>query len=309
MMGNELLFGSAPVSWGVQDYQDAAWEQPWERMLNEMSAAGYSGTELGPYGYFPPDPARLGAALAARGMQMLSAFVPVPLTDPGARDQVLAHIRKVAALLSALQAPLIVVSDAQTPRRAAMAGRIPVDGAESLRPHQWRAVGRLLAEVEQTAAGYGLGVVFHPHVATFVETPSEVARLFDAISPTGIGLCLDTGHCVYGGGDPVEEMRRYRSRLRYMHVKDIDSRALARVRREKMDFRRAVETGVFAQIGCGCLYFPAVLQELIESGYSGWMIVEQDVKYGQTAVTPMESMAASRVYLDEVLRSLAAVAA
>ncbi|MDE3181620.1 MAG: xylose isomerase, partial [Acidobacteriota bacterium] len=121
-------FASAPVSWGVQDFRDVAWDQPYETILDEMAAAGYTGAELGPYGYFPVDAAVLRPVLAKRGLKMLSSFVPVALSDHSAASEVIEHISKVGGLLAALGAPYLVLAGAQTPRRRQLAGRVPADG-------------------------------------------------------------------------------------------------------------------------------------------------------------------------------------
>jgi len=297
-------FASAPVSWGVEDYPGPAWEQPYERMLDEMLTGGYTGTELGPYGYFPTNPAVLEQALGRRGMAMLSSFVPVKLSDPSAAESVVEHVRKVGSLLAALKAPLLVLADEQSKERQALAGRVPADGSRSLGPEQWRHVGRIVAEIERVSSDYGLGLVFHPHVATYVETPWEVERFFDSVSSTGIGLCLDTGHCLYGGGDPIAEANKYRSLLSYIHIKDIASVVLDEARKKQWNFDQAIAAGVFTQIGEGCIDFPAFFRLLMKNGYSGWMVVEQDVKYGETKVPPAESMAASLRYLQKVVEGL-----
>ncbi len=250
-----IHFASAPVSWGIQDGPGPAWEQPYERILDEILSAGYAGTELGPYGYFAADPKILSESLKRRGMSMLSSFVPLLLADPSQKESVIQHIRKVGALLSALGAKLLVLSDAQTLKRQQLAGRVPADGRESLTGEQWKQVGRIIGEVERAAAEFGLSLVFHPHVATYVETPKEVERLFDSLASTQVGLCLDTGHCVYGGGDPSDEAKKYRSLLRYLHIKDINADILGEARRKKLNFEQAVGAGIFSPIGDGCIDF------------------------------------------------------
>ncbi|MGH9744306.1 MAG: hypothetical protein ACRD51_18340, partial [Candidatus Acidiferrum sp.] len=139
-LSQRIHFASAPVSWGVQDDPGPAWSQPYERILDEILSAGYSGTELGPYGFFPADPKILSASLKQRGMSLLSSFVPVPLADPSKKQKVIDHVRKVGTLLSALDAKLLVLSDAQTPKRQQLAGRVPVDGRDSLTNEQWKQV-------------------------------------------------------------------------------------------------------------------------------------------------------------------------
>jgi inosose dehydratase len=297
-------FASAPVSWGVQDDPGPAWEQPYERILDEILSAGYTGTELGPYGFFPTDPKPLADNLTRRKMSMLSSFVPVPIAEPSKKGAVIAHVRKVGSLLSALGAKLLVLSDCQTPKRRSLAGRVPANGSESLTSEQWKNVGVIVAEIEKAAAEFGLSLVFHPHVATFVETPMEVERLFESTSSTGMGLCLDTGHCVYGGGDPTDEARKYRSLLRYVHIKDINPHILGEARRKKFDFEQAVGAGLFSGIGQGCINFDGFFRYLLASEYSGWMVVEQDVIYGKTAVPPVDSMRNSLSYLKRTLSHL-----
>lgn len=288
----------------MQDDPGPAWKQPYEQILQEIVSAGYTGTELGPYGFFPTDPGVLNKTLQRFGLTMLSSFVPVPVTEPSRVETVIEHVRRVGVLLSALGAKLLVLADCQTPQRREIAGRVPVDGSKSLPPAQWKQVGAVVRQVEQAAAEFGLRVVFHPHVATFVETPMEVERLFDALAGTQVGLCLDTGHCVYGGGDPVDEARKYRSVLQYVHIKDVDAGILGEARRQKFNFEQAIGAGVFSRIGAGCIDFDGFFRFLAEIRYSGWAIVEQDVIYGKTLVPPVESMRASLTYLNNVLSNL-----
>jgi inosose dehydratase len=302
--GSRYQFASAPVSWGVQDDPGTGWEQPYEQVLSEIVSAGYAGTELGPYGYFPTDPEALGPILRRHGLALLSSFVPVPLTDASQSSAVVAHVRTVGALVAELGAPLLVLADRQTPDRQQLAGRIPADGSMSLEAREWRQVGRILEELEKAAADIGLGLVFHPHAATHVETPWEVERLFDSLRSTTVGLCLDTGHCFYGGGDPVDEARKYRARLRYVHIKDVDQAKLNQARQKKLTFDEAVELGVFSPTGQGCIPFPEFFKELAQQGYSGWMVVEQDVIYGKSVLPPIESMRTSLQYLKSVLTEI-----
>lgn len=301
---SRFRFASAPVSWGVEDDYGPAWEQPYERILDDMVAGGYRGTELGPYGYLPKDPNVLRPVLQKKNLTMLSSFVPVPLADPSRASSAIDQIRKVGTLLAALQAPCIVLADAQSPERQKIAGRVPPDGSRSLSPAQWREVARVVAEAERVAADFGLDLVFHPHVATYVETPRETEELLDAVSATKMGLCLDTGHCYYGGGDPVQEAEKYKHLLRYVHIKDINRAVLAESNRKEFNFDAAVGAGVFSQIGAGCIDFPAFFRALLKNGYAGWLVVEQDVKFGATIVPPAESMAASLRYLHGVVSQL-----
>ena len=302
-------FASAPDSWGVLDYPGPSWEQSYEKMLDEMVEAGYTGAELGPYGFFPTDPKILQPQLEKRKLNLLASFVPVKMTDPAASKAVMERIRKVGHLLAALKAPFLVMADDQSTERNAFSGRTYDKGCPTLSAEQWKHVGKIVSDAEKVANEFGLDLVFHPHVATYVETPEECERFFDATSHTNVGLCLDTGHCVYGHGDSVKEAEKYKSKLRFVHIKDCNVKVLEEARRNKWTFEEAIEHKVFTIIGKGDIDFPAFFRTLVKNNYSGWMVVEQDVKFGATPVPPAESIAASLKYLRGVVKDLGAAAA
>jgi inosose dehydratase len=306
---DRFLFACAPDSWGVLDYPGPSWEQPYELMLDEMLEAGYTGTELGPYGFFPTDPNVLKPQLEKRKLKLLGSFVPVKMTEPSASKAVIERIRKVGDLLATLKAPFLVMADDQSNERNAFSGRVYDAGCPTLTAAQWTHVGDMVANAEKVAQEFELDLVFHPHVATYVETPEECERFFDATSRTNVGLCLDTGHCLYGHGDPVKEAEKYKSKLRFVHVKDCDNQILEQARRNKWTFEEAIEHKVFTIIGQGNIDFPAFFATLMKNGYSGWSVVEQDVKFGATEIPPAESIAASLKYLRGVVGALGGAAA
>jgi len=299
-----LWFASAPDSWGVLDDPGPSWEQSYEKMLDEMVEAGYTGTELGPYGFFPTDPHILQPQLRKRGMNLLGSFVPVKLSDPASGPEVLERIRKVGKLLSTLKAPFLVMADDQSVERNAFSGRAHNKACPTLSATQWKHVGRIVADAEKVASEFGLDLVFHPHVATYVETPEECEKLFDATSHTNLGLCLDTGHCFYGHGDSVTEAEKFKSKLRFVHVKDCDAKVLEEARSNHWTFEEAIQHKVFTIIGQGAIDFPAFFRTLLKNGYSGWSVVEQDVTFGDTSIRPAESVAASLEYLRGVVGAL-----
>jgi len=297
-------FASAPDSWGVLDYPGPSWNQSYETMLDEMAAAGYTGSELGPYGFFPTDPNVLKPQLDKRKLKLLGSFVPVVLSDPASAAIAVEQIRKVGNLLAALKAPFLVLADAQSEERNRISGRVPKDGSAGLTAAQWMNVAKVVGEAAKVASDFGLDLVFHPHVATFVETPAECESFFDVTARTGVGLCLDTGHCVYGGGDAVAEADKFKSVLRFVHIKDVDAKVLEASRRKKLNFEQAIEKKVFTIIGKGSIDFPAFFRLLAKNNYSGWGVVEQDVTFGATAIPPAESIAASLKYLQGVVKGL-----
>jgi inosose dehydratase len=269
-----------------------------------MVAAGYTGTELGPYGYFPTDPEILRPQLEKRGLKLLGSFVPVQMGNPSAGVAVLERIRKVGRLLATLKAPFLVLADDQSAARNRFSGRTHDQGCPTLTVEQWKHVAGVVGDAQRVAQEFELDLVFHPHVATYVETTEECERFFDVTSHTDVGLCLDTGHCVYGQGDPVKEAEKYKSKLRLVHIKDCSLKVLEDAQRNQWTFEEAIEHQVFTIIGQGDIDFPGFFQALIKNGYSGWSVVEQDVKFGATTVPPAESVAASLKYLRSVISKL-----
>ena len=124
----------------------------------------------------------LSAELSKRKLKLLGSFVPVPLSDPASAKVVVEQIRKVGGLLSSLGAPFLVLADAQSEERDRIAGRVPADGSKGLNAEQWKQVAKVVAEAAQVTEEFGLDLVFHPHVSTYVETAAETEKFFDVTS-------------------------------------------------------------------------------------------------------------------------------
>jgi inosose dehydratase len=203
---------------------------------------------------------------------------------------------QVAELLSQSGAPLVVLADEMSDARMAVSGRVD-EARDGMSDAQWDGAARLLARVSAECRERGLSAVFHHHAGTFVETPKEIARLCEATDAALLGLCLDTGHYTFGGGDPVDAVRLYGSRIRHLHLKDVQLSVLEAARRDGVGFLEAVRRGVFCELGEGSVDLRRVTSDLSAVGYSGWALVEQDVDTRNSGVKPFESARRSREYL------------
>ncbi len=295
-----IRVGTAPVSWGILEVERWIRQEDYREVLDEIALAGYQGTELGPYGYFPTHPQQLKEELSVRGLTLVSAFTPIPLAQPERHEVACQEVLQVADLLSQCGASVIVLADAMSESRMAIAGRVRED-RDGMTGAQWKAAAKFVMSTARACSDHGLQVAFHHHAGTLVETPGEVERLLESVDPDLVGLCFDTGHYAYGGGDPVDAVRRYGSRIRHLHLKDIRPAIMDLVRREGVSFLDAVRRGVFCELGEGTVDFPRVLERLSSLGYNGWVIVEQDVDMSQPGVKPLESAIRSREYLRKAL--------
>lgn len=292
----EIKVGGAPVSWGIMEVEGWSGQKPYGEVLDEIAQAGYVGTELGPYGYFPTEPQQLQRELSKRGLEMVTAFVPVPLANPESHEAGFQEAVETANLLAATGARLILLADAMSQWRIAVAGRVD-STRDGMSDEQWDGAAKIITRIAEACLDLGLSTAFHHHAGSFIETPDEIARLCDSTDPELLGLCLDTGHYFYGGGDPVEAARKYGSRIWHLHLKDVEQQVLEQVRSEGIGFLDAVRRGVFCELGQGAVKVPQVIDALKASGYTGWAVVEQDTDPAQEGVDPYASAVRSRQYL------------
>ncbi|HKY52567.1 MAG TPA: TIM barrel protein [Candidatus Limnocylindria bacterium] len=302
MRTSRIRIGTAPISWGACEIPKWGDQLPYAQVLDEMAACGYEGTELGPWSYLPTDPTALKRELDARKLSLAGAFCPVTLHDRDRRAASLRSARETIDLLVAAGAPVLVLADAGDERRTAIAGRVPPDGSSGFSHAEWRRFSDGVNEIARRASERGLITAFHPHAASYVERPEEISRLMRDTDPTLVGLCLDTGHVAYGGGDPAEVARTHARRIRHVHLKDLRREVRVEALERNLDFREAVGMDVFAPLGEGSLDLRATLNALSATGYAGWLIVEQDVRLGvSTRASPLRDAQRSRAFLDEVL--------
>ena len=305
----ELRVGNAPCSWGTLEFEGSKGEQiPFDRMLDELAETGYTGTELGDWGYMPTDPIALKEALDRRGLVMLGAFVPVALKDRAAHQAGVETAVRTARLLAAVAgnpAPFLVLADenGSVPERSRNAGRI--SAAQGLSPVEWRTfadgANRIAAEVLSQA---GLRTVSHHHCAGYVETRDEIARFLELTDSRTVGLVFDTGHYAYGAGDcdVLPALEHFGERVWYVHFKDCQPDVARSARAEAWDYFQALHNGVFCELGKGCVDFAGVLHWLNGRSYKGFVLVEQDVLPGMG--TPKESARRNRDYLRLMERQL-----
>lgn len=266
--------GNAPVSWGVENGDDPR-NPPWQRVLDETVAAGYTGTELGPLGYMPIDASRLRDELDRRGLTMTAAVLFQSFHDPRAKADVLENARVTASLISTLGAKDLVLIDRVSDARSATAGR--ETEAPQLDGNEWADMVGTITDICRMARDeFGLVTSIHAHAACYIEFEAELERLLADIAPDLLSLCVDTGHSIYAGFDPVALTKRHGDRVSYVHVKDLDLDVHRRVIADKISFYDACAQNVFCPLGQGAVDFDGFKEALAEIGFDGWLTVEQD---------------------------------
>jgi inosose dehydratase len=304
MAGTEIRIASAPVSFGVDEIlQDDAWMPAPDDMLDWMVDIGFEGTELGSPGYMG-DGRQVHDRLTSRGLELVGAFLPQHFSraEKAAEDRAwLADtLRLIAEGTPAGSRPFAVLSDHfDEPDRMAFSGRIQEHPETWLDAARFRTLVDNLHRAAEICRAAGFEPVLHPHAGTYVETADEIARVADAIDPSIVGLCLDTGHFRFGGADPTQAARDYRQLIRHVHIKDCRLAVMQEVKDEGLGLEAALARGVFCTLGTGDSGIDEVIAQLRADGYSGWFVIEQD-QWLRSIDTPESVVAgqrANRAYL------------
>lgn len=289
-----MKIAGAPISWGVCEVPGWGHQLPADRVLSEMRDLGLTATELGPEGFLPADPAELTRLLSGYRLQCVGAFVPVLLHT--AHDPV-----------PDLTAPLdaVVACGADVVVLAAATGADGYDSRPTLDDAEWATLLRNLDRLAEAAAARGVLAVLHPHVGTMVETRDDVDRV---LAGSAVKLCLDTGHLLIGGTDPLQLAREVPERVAHTHLKDVDAALAARVRDGELSYTDAVRAGMYVPLGTGDVDIAGIVTALRANGFDGWFVMEQDtiLDADPTDEGPVRDVRASVAYLQDVWRSVPA---
>jgi inosose dehydratase len=261
----EVRIAGAPVSWGVIEVPNWGYQMPAERVLREAASLGLAAMEAGPEGLLPHDPPEVSDVLSGYGMSLVGGFVPAVLHEPGVRDEQLALVERRAGFFAAAGADVLVL--------AAATDSESYEEVAELDEGAWRDLFESLKKVQEVCAGHGLAVSLHHHYGTVIERDDQLLRFLEG---SEMGLCLDTGHLVIGGGDPVEIAGLAGDRINHVHLKDVSVELAQRLARRELDFREAANQGAFRPLGEGDVDVGALVERLEASGYGGWYVLEQD---------------------------------
>ena len=297
MSGGGRIAG-APISWGVIEVPDWGYQMPADRVLREAASLGLPAVEAGPEGLLPADPSECRNLLSEYGLGLVGGFVPAVLHDPGRREEELALVERRAEFFAAAGADVVVL--------AATTGSESYEEIADLDEGRWRELFESLKAVEEVCARHGVAVSLHHHYGTVIERDDQVRRFLEGCE---MGLCLDTGHLVVGGSDPVELAELAGGRVNHVHLKDVDLEVAGRLARRELGFKQAAQERAFQPLGEGDVEVAEVLDRLERSGYGGWYVLEQDTVVEtepDEGEGPVVAVRKSLDYLEEKLRSDAA---
>lgn len=240
-----MRIGYAAITWGGND----------PAAIDDVSAVGYLGIQLRASAVkrWENDTSALRALLADKGLAFpVLSSGGVPFADAAARDSFAMHVAN-ARFANAAGARYLQVVD-QRP-----SGGTP-EAADYAR------MGRLLTELGKRVADQGITLVYHNHMGALGEHPTEVARILDATDARSVQVLLDIAHWQAAGGDPVQAVSQYASRIAVVHLKDLEQPAPS----------GAAGSYRFRELGAGRVNIKQVVSALQRVGFAGWGIVELD---------------------------------
>jgi len=271
--GAPVSFGAFEVTVGIDPHvPDAA------SVLDAVQHAGYDGIDLGPPGYLG-EGGELRRRLDSHGLHLAGGYIAMPFSEPARMPDAIDELHRLLGIFdsvrnAALVRPRPTLADAGSEARRRTPGRAHDDPSLTLDAAGWSR----FAEGVKRAAGLcrdrGYEPTFHHHGASYIETPEEIEEM---LRRTDIGLCLDTGHLVIGGGDPLRAVADWGARINHLHLKDVRRSVIERVTAGEglmMDFWRE---GAFCALGDGDLDIDGILRAIRDAGFSGWLVVEQDM--------------------------------
>jgi len=290
-----VKIAGAPISWGVCEVPGWGHQLSPHRVLTEMREVGLAATELGPEGFLPSDPAELTALLDSFGLSCVGTFAPVLLHEAG--HDPLPDIAGPLEALLACGADVLVL--------AAATGTDGYDSRPTLDDGQWATLLGNLDRLAAAAADKGVLAVLHPHVGTMVETRDDVDRV---LAGSQIKLCLDTGHLLIGGTDPLQLARQVPARIAHAHLKDVDAGLARRVQAGELSYTEAVRDGMYTPLGGGDIDIAGIVTALRSNGFDGWFVMEQDtiLEEQPTDEGPLRDVRASVEYITDVCGSVPA---
>jgi inosose dehydratase len=248
-------------------------------VLDEVASAGYAGIDLGPVGYLGAG-RELGERLAARNLGLAGAYLELPYADPPALEAALPALDDLLATFEAVRpylsgpVPRPTLADSGSDARRNKPGQAVRNRGLGLDADGWSRFGVGLQRALVRCRDRGYEPTFHHETGTYVEAPWEIERVLEV---SDIGLCLDTGHLLLGGGDPVRALSDWGSRINQVHLKDARRSVMAGITADGAPTAEIWTREVFTPLGGGDLDVDGVLEGLRSMGFGGWLVVEQDI--------------------------------
>lgn len=267
-----ILYGTNPIAWSNDDDRSLGAHISLDQCLDEASKIGFDGIEKGHK--FPQVAAELKAVLEPRNLRYVSGWHSLNLLTKSIENEK-AAMQPALDLLKAMDCKVIIVCETSN----AIHGDDdkPLSERPVLEELRWEEFGAGVEALAEYASAQGIALVYHHHMGTIVQSEDEIDLLMKHTGPH-TKLLLDTGHCLFGGGDPERVAKNHMSRVRHIHAKNVRPAIATQVRDQSLSFLEGVRRGVFTVPGDheGGVDFVPVLKVAAQKEYDGWLVIEAE---------------------------------
>jgi len=290
---DKVFLGMAPIGWCNDDMPELGAENTFRQIISEMALAGFSGSEIG--NKYPKDPVILKHYLDVRGLQICNAWFSSLFTSEPyqvTKEAFIAHRDR----LNALGAKIIGASE----QGNSIQGKpLNIFGPDKpvYTKEQWKAVTDGYNKLGRLAHDVGMTLTIHHHMGTGIQTAEEIDTLMSMTDPNLVSLLFDSGHLTFAGIDPMPILKKYVSRIRHVHLKDVRQSVRTQAEKEGWSFLTAVRAGVFTVPGDGDVDFAPIFTVLEQKAYEGWVVVEAE--QDPARANPFEYAVKARRYIRE----------
>ncbi|MFD1453578.1 MULTISPECIES: sugar phosphate isomerase/epimerase family protein [Oceanobacillus] len=243
-----IKFGCHTSTWELDydketDYLD--------EVMDTVSNAGFKGVDVqvAMLGRYQNDPEKLKRSLDERGISLASLTVPFTWENDeetkGERERADYYIDYLTNFPGALM---------NLPSRVGA-------NRDNLLKRQKQIIGCANA-VGKRAYEKGVQASFHPASpeTSYFRTKEDYDVLFDLLDISYMSYTPDAGHIKAGGMRPEEIIKDNLSIIKHVHFKDCSN------------------NNEWREMGTGDIDFPYIVQTLKDSGYQGWIMIEEETE-------------------------------
>lgn len=267
-----ILYGTNPIAWSNDDDRNLGAHITLDQCLDETAEIGFDGIEKGHK--FPQEPAALKAVLEPRKLRYVSGWHSLNLLVNSVEEEKKA-MQPALDLLKAMGSKVIIVCE--TSNAIHGDNDKPLSERPVLEEARWEEFGAGVEALAEHAAAQGIALVYHHHMGTVVQSEDEIDLLMQHTG-THTKLLLDTGHCLFGGGDPERVAKKHMDRVGHIHAKNVRPAVATEVRDQSLSFLEGVRRGVFTVPGDvdGGVDFVPVMRVAADKTYQGWLVIEAE---------------------------------
>ena len=268
------------IKLGCETY---TWQMPGEQykgklehIMDVSARAGFVGIEPDTsFLQHLSDPARMQEALQHYGLELAVLCLALDWRTPRETEAERAQADQWIAFLQHFPDTLFLLV------------QLPGQDRSDLQERQQNLL-TCVNQVARRAADQGLVCSYHPNSpsGSVYRTEEDYKILLNGLDSEVIKYTPDVGHMAKGGMDPLAIIRQYRELVNCVHYKDM------------------FDDGRWAPMGEGIIDFTGITQELIDTEFEGWIIVEDEC---DQAITDPDRVALDDgVYNEKVLRPMIA---